>query len=130
MARRFSQGVASVLFVSAACSSTSVQQADVQAAKACQAFYLYVAGTAAGPDTLNAITPLLGTGTQPPSPSGQAVPSASPSAKWATLGNDLLKATGAAFTHDGKKLKLFGDKAAIECASIPAAAKKTAGFNH
>ncbi|HLW17548.1 MAG TPA: hypothetical protein VKV69_09350 [Actinomycetota bacterium] len=112
-----------------ACGSAPLDRADVQAAKACQAFYLYVSGSATGPDTLNAITPLLANGSQRTSSSATAA-TTQPAAKWASLGNDLLKATGAAFTHDGAKLKLFGDKASSECASIPARAKKAGNFTH
>jgi hypothetical protein len=118
-----SLGVAVLMIVSTACgASAPANEADVKAAKACQAFYLYIKGTATGPETLNAIPPLL----SPPSPSA----SATGAAKWDTLGRDLLKATGAAFTKDAKKLKQFGDKAASECASIPAAAKRKGGYNH
>jgi hypothetical protein len=110
-----------------ACGSAPLDHTDVQAAKACQAFYLYVSGSATGPDTLNAITPLLGTHGASPSVTTATTQT---QAKWASLGNDLLRATGAAFTHDGAKLKLFGDKALSECASIPARAKKAGGFTH
>ncbi len=122
MRKKLSLGFVALTIVCTACgASAPVNEVDVKAAKACQAFYLYIKGAATGPDTLNAITPLL------------ASPSPSPSkgtAKWDTLGRDLLKATGAAFANDAKKLKEFGDKAASECATIPAPAKRIGGYNH
>lgn len=102
---------------------------DVQAARACVTYGRVVqdvtsnsAKAQADDVTLHDQTGGLLKG-NPQTQTGQSAP------KWAALGNDIITAV-ADFdpTTPPDKVKLDGDTVLKECASIPAAAKKQAGY--
>jgi hypothetical protein len=102
-----------------ACSSGPAKE-DVQAARACEAFYLFARGFNTGARALAAAQQIV--------PGSSGAPAAHASHKWAPLGRHLIAAIGAAFTGDNKKLNTEGNAASEGCARIPSAAKVAGRF--
>lgn len=102
--------------------------ADVAAARACQAFAVYLADARAGEvpaatgRTLVAAAAVLLQGAQEDQKAGRAPP------RWAALGADLLAAADDVVSHRSEALSSDGAAAGASCQTIPATAAKAGGF--
>jgi hypothetical protein len=102
--------------------------ADIAAARACQAFVVYLEDAqsgrvpAAAGRTLIADVAVLLKGAK----KGQSATKALP--PWATLASDILAAANDVVSHKSAALKTDGASAGAQCRSIPAAAAQAGGF--
>jgi hypothetical protein len=102
--------------------------ADIAAARACQAFVVYLEDAqtgrvpAAAGRTLIADVAVLLKGAKKGQSSTKALP------PWAALASDLLAAANDVVSHKSAALKTDGASAGAQCQSIPAAAAQAGGF--
>ncbi len=108
--------------------ATAPATADVDAARACQAFNVFLADAGAGSVPKADGEALVDSAGKLLAGAGADQAAGRPLPRWAQLGADLVSATNDVVHGDSSSLKTDGAAAAAGCQQVPAAAARAGGF--